>query len=258
MIKDALEYLKEHLLRQQAPQPTDVLEPSDRKSYIMPDGAVVVAKGNPKPISLTAKTVQGFADLCEKYTTSHVIFHDDSIYAAIDRHAREVIRLPLVPTVAYCRLKAILGGETCDHNAGINPRDLVFWLKSDLRNCFTDDSEREALIAKFEKLKVITAEGYEARSSRSQDTLGASIDRQIDGGIELPSEIVTLRPVIYDCPDSIDVRGKVRVYVQPNLERKLWVLRIDVDSMASSEHDAKAVLASKLRDMLPDDVTISL
>ena len=216
MIRDALLYLTEKILNNNAPQKVAVEEPKDRSTFIMPDGELKVVEGQPQPIEVTCLEVESFAAMCKKYKAERVVFGDSDVWAAIDREGRESLRLPtpVAPDLHFL-LSTINAANNQDQ--GISPRELTFRLKTDLRGCFTDEGYRESLVDKFGKLKTVTLEGGERQHSRSQDTMGETIDRQVSGDIELPEEIITFRPRVLNCPDLDTFRGGVEVYCQPNL-----------------------------------------
>lgn len=257
MIREALEYLSQHLLEQKAPQSVAIREPEDRNTFILPDGSTVTVEAPPKPREIVTYTVASFAEACVNHKVDRVDFLNAGVQGVIDPAGRERVYMPLTQTSELNDLLDLLA-QSGSQDAGISPRELTFKLRSDLRNCFTDDGQRETLINKFGQLKTVTLESGERQHSRTQDTMGESINRQISDDLDLPDEIITFHPRMYLCPDLVNVKMPIKVYCQPNLERKMWVLRLLDDSYQDAAHNARVVLQDKIKAAIGDEIAVNL
>ena len=253
MLSDALAFLKDHLVKESRPEPIYIQQSLDRKTFIMPDGTPRVVEASPNPLYLIADTIAGFVDLAKQHKVVQVKFLDGKVDAFIDREGRERISLK---TPLSQEWEAFIGLLNAGMSAeGITTKEMTRQLRCDMRKLFNAD-DRAKMIRQFGSLKIASMEGGGRTSSRSQDTMGVDIDRQVSPDIELPEDIILFRPVVYGAFDTRDRRYPVEVYVEPDLDRRTWKLRPMPDSLARAQQDARVELHALIQDALGDDIRV--
>jgi hypothetical protein len=251
MLKEALEYLRENLIQQDCPQPVDIETPDGRRVFIGKGGEQIVIQSPPKPLRLVADTIAGFCDLCGQHKAVQVIVRSASVEAYLDREGRERINLLITGSEEWSALASLVA--PCQD--GIDPKTLCRNLRSDLRNCF-DESDRTKLLKQFGSIKVADINDGMRVTSRTQDTMGASINQVVSPEVDMPDEVIVFRVRVFNDIDMRDDRFPVAVYTEPNLDKKTWILSAIPDSMKAAQQDATQLLVGRIANRLPKGITI--
>ncbi len=222
--------------------------PGDRPHisyHRLPNGELQALHADPPHRSHKLDTIETLIDFVkanQRLTSGDdVVFYDsDNVEYVFDQSGFERATVPLVPSEEYQFILQRLR----EPNVGV--KDLSKALRTTMRATL-DADRRDELVRLVGKLNVKNETTGAAASARGRDTLGVSVDQQIES--ELPDEEQVFSVRRWANAD-LDIRNPIQVILDPSTTQPQWEMRPVQESVEVFKHLQLAHIGKLLHDGL--------